>query len=163
MALRVVLVGLVIGLGCDLPSGDQVSGWLRVGGAWVQARIDGLIGPEVAAEEDPPADAEFAGIVDAMAQDFSADLAATERPKSRETLTFEPFDVPDDLETGAAFALNRESQGEGIAAPADEVEAPALPAESRASHLASAVRLTGQAAAAWWTVIRGAGTTALVR
>jgi hypothetical protein len=162
MALRVVLVGLVIGLGFDLPSGDQVSGWLRAGSAWVQARIDDMTGPEVAVEDVPSADAEFGEIVDAMARDFTADLAAIERPKSHTVIVFEPFDVPDDLQSGVAFALNRESQGEGIeVVTADEPSAP--PAESRASNLASAVRLTGQAAAAWWTVIRGTGTTALVR
>lgn len=170
MALRVVLVGLVVGLGVDLPSGEEVSGWVRAGGAWVRARIDGLAGPEVVAEVRPTADAEFAAVVDEMATAFAADLSASGRPAPRRQPAFERFEVPDDLEAGVAFALNRSSQGEGLtpdAAPAEVATprsvGPEPAALARSARLMSAVRLTGQAAAAWWTVIRGAESAAIVR
>jgi hypothetical protein len=202
MALRMLLVGLVIGLGFELPSGDEVATWAHAGVAWVQARVDGLLGPEAVAEARPGADAEFAAIVDDMAlafaaetkpaaaetkpdlafsaivddmaTSFAADLARLAPPKvdpaPRRLVAFEPVDVPDDLETGVAFALNRESQGVGItpepitpeltktAAGPPEPTAPGGP-----ERLASAVRLTGQAAAAWMAVLRGSGASVAIR
>jgi hypothetical protein len=185
MALRLLLVGLVVGLGFDLPSGDEVASWAHIGTAWVQARIDGLVGPEAIAEARPDPDAEFAAIVDDMAlafaaepkpdlafsaivddmaTSFAADLSRAAPPKvdpaPRRLVDFEPLDVPDDLEAGIAFALNRDSQGVGIT---PEPPAPEPTAPGRPERLASAVRLTGQAAAAWMAVLRGSGASVAVR
>jgi hypothetical protein len=185
MAVRLLLVGLVIGLGIDMPSRDEVASWSHIGTAWVQARIDGLLGPEAVAEAQPDPDVGFAAIVDDMAlafaaepkpdrafsaivddmaASFAADLARVAPPKvdpaPRRLVAFEPLDVPDDLETGIAFALNRESQGAGIT-PEPIAPEPASP--SRPERLASAVRLTGQAAAAWMAVLRGSGASVAVR
>jgi hypothetical protein len=196
MALRLLLVGLVIGMGVELPSGDEVASWAHAGRAWIQARVDGLLGPDALAEVRPDPDAEFAAIVDDMAlafaaepkpdvaftaivddmaTSFAADLARVEPPKvepapRRLAAAFEPLEVPDDLETGVAFALNRESQGVGIVpepiAP-EPAKIAALGTESTVpsgpERLASAVRLTGQAAAAWMAVLRGPGNSVAVR
>jgi hypothetical protein len=185
MAVRLLLVGLVIGLGLDLPSGDEVASWAHIGASWVQARVDGMLGAGAVAEAQPDPDAEFAAIVDDMAlafaaepkpdlafsaivddmaTSFAADLARVAPPKvdpaPRRLVAFEPLDVPDDLDVGIAFALNRDSQGVGISPepPEPEPKAPGGP-----ERLASAVRLTGQAAAAWMAVLRGSGATVAVR
>ncbi|HEY2155221.1 MAG TPA: hypothetical protein VGH33_06295 [Isosphaeraceae bacterium] len=195
MAVRLLLVGLVIGLGFDLPSGDEVASWAVAGTAWVQARVDGLLGPEAVAEPRPAPDAEFAAIVDDMVLAFAAepkpdvafsaivdDMAAnfadeTARvaaprvdPAPRRLVAFEPLDVPDDLETGVAFALNRDSQGVGVTPEpiaADRAKVALSPSgptvPGRPERLASAVRLTGQAAAAWMAVLRGSGASVAVR
>ncbi len=213
MALRLLLVGLVIGLGVELPSGDEIASWASSGSAWVQARVDGLLGPEAVAEATPSPDAEFAAIVEEMAQSFvaaprpdagfaaiidemaqsfvagpepdagfaavvddmarsfAADLARVEPrpaepPASPTAVVFEPLDLADDLETGIAFALNRESQGVGVT-PEPSAPVPARASESGvpggSERLASAVRLTGQAAAAWMAVLRGSGAPVAVR
>lgn len=185
MALHLLLVGLVIGLGFELPKGDEVAAWAYTGTAWLQARVDGLLAPAAVAEARPDADAEFAAIVDdmalafaaeptpdivfpaivdEMAKSFAADLAriapAQVDPAPRSLLAFEPLEVPDDLESGVAFALNRESQGVGLTPEPVALE-PHSPAGSE--RLASAVRLTGQAAAAWMAVLRGSGASVVVR
>ncbi len=185
MALRLLLVGLVIGLGVELPSGDELAAWAQVGTAWVEARVEGLLGPAAVAENRPDADAEFAAIVDGMATSFAADTRfdaafsaivdnmacafigdlarltpANVEPAPQKVAVFEPLDVPDDLEAGVAFALNRDSQGIGIT-PEPITPEPAAP--SRPERLASAVRLTGQAAAAWMAVLRGSGASVAVR
>src|SRR4051794_7553825 len=103
MALRLLLVGLVIGLGVELPSGDEISSWARAGGDWLQARIVGAFGAEAVAESKPAPDAEFAAIVDRMADSFAADLALADRPATPRRLTFEPIVVPEDAEPGLAF------------------------------------------------------------
>lgn len=165
MALRILLVGLVIGLGVDLPSGAEVAAWARAGDEWVRARLDGVFGAEEVAEAKPSADAEFAAVVDEMAGAFTADLAAMERPASRSRLAFEPIVVSDDPEPGLGFALNRDAQGRGQdpePVPAPTV-ATASPESATASRLASAVRLTREAASAWMTVLRGAEATVRIR
>ena len=164
MALRFLLVGLVIGLGVELPDGDEVVSWARAGGEWLQARIDDAFGADAVAAAETTSDAEFAAIVDRMAGAFAADLALADRPAASDRLTFEPIAVPDDPEPGLAFALNRASQGEGvIPEPAlpEVVDAPgSLPAAGR---LASAVRLTREAASAWMNVLLGAEAAVRVR
>src|SRR5262249_17052965 len=87
MALRFLLVGLVVGLGVDLPSGEEVSAWVRSGRDWIQARVDGVLGAEVATAPKST-DAEFSAIVDEMAGAFTADLASAERGPA-----FDPIEV----------------------------------------------------------------------
>jgi hypothetical protein len=170
MALRFLLVGLVIGLGVDLPSGEEISSWARAGSDWVRSRLDDVLGPEAVAGTETSADPEFAAIVDEMAGAFSADLARVERPVPRVRIAAEAIEVPEDVEPGIAYALNRGSQGEGLTpedVPAEAAKAPALEPETvpsgRTARLASAVRLTRQAASAWWAVVRGAEATAVAR
>ncbi len=198
MALRFLLVGLVIGLGVELPSGDEIASWVRAGSDWVQARIDGALGPEALAEAKPTDDAAFAAIVDEMAGAFASDRAAVvdgkagaspsddaafaaivdemagafasdralaERPAPPKRLAFEPIEVPDDPESDLGFALNRESQGEGRTPEPAAIEIAKAPAaESTAEgRLASAIRLTREAGAAWANVLRGAEATVRVR
>lgn len=135
MALRLMLVGLVVGLGVDLPGGEDVASWARSGRDWLQARVDDALGgPEVA--DGAASDAEFAAIVDEMAGTFSADLASLGRPS----------------EVGETETAQ--------AAPADP-EPTAGP--GAAARLVAAVRLTGQAASAWWGVIRGFEASSVVR
>ena len=155
MALRLILVSLVTGLGFDLPSGAEISTWVHSGQSWIQARIDDVSGARLVATRRA-ADTEFSGIVDGMAASFTADLAGNDVPKSRRGVAFEPIPVPDDLETGVAFALNRDQEGRGFT-PVPPVVAvlPSAVAETeptimrRASRFALAVRLTRQAAQEW--------------
>jgi hypothetical protein len=203
MALRFLLVGLVVGLGIDLPAGAEMAGWVRSSGAWVQARVDGLFGPEPA-EAAPAADAQFSAIVDGMANDFAADLARAEAPKADAAFAA----VVDDMASGFArdlaraeppapeapptadssFAAVVDDMAIRFAADADaarrpvavaqeirdaaappKVEAPEAPKPApsvelaRPDRLASAVQLTGQAAAAWLAVFQGRGTAAVIR
>jgi hypothetical protein len=194
MALRFLLVGLVMGLGVDLPSGQEIASWARAGGEWLQARIDGAFGPEAVAEAEAAPDAEFAAIVDQMAREFgaeavaeskanpdtefaaivdqmagsfTADLAMAEGPATPQWPAFEPIEVPDDPTPGLAFALNRASQAEERipGPPAPEVATAPITAQDPAAsdRLASAVRLTREAASAWMSLIRGAEATVRVR
>jgi len=164
MLLRFVLVGLVTGLGCNLSGESEVVSWARAGRDWVQARLDDATGARLVADRER-ADAQFAGIVDDLARDFTADLASLDRRKSPEILAFDPIEVPDDVDAGVAFALNRGSEGEGREPEAVAVAGPRVvagpatvePATGvRPDRLASAVRLTRQAALAWLTVLRDA-------
>lgn len=170
MALRLLLVSLVIGLGIDLPGGEEISSWARAGSDWVQSRLDDVLGSEAVVESKPSEDSDFVAIVDEMASTFSADLARTERPLSRAQIVAEPIEVPEDMEPGIAYALNRASQGEGLTPEIITLGTPEAPTQKpeavtmvRPSRVASAVSLTRQAVSAWWIVLRGAEVTAASR
>ena len=191
MALRFLLVGLVMGLGVDLPSGDEVAAWARAGGEWLQARLDGAFGPEAVAEAAATPDAEFAAIVDRMARDFGAEAVVDAKPnpdagfaaivdRMAESFTadlamaesstwprlaVDSIDVSDAPAPGLAFALNQASQSEEQIpdSPTPEVAKASDQTPAAEGRLASAVRLTREAASAWMGVLRGAEATVRVR
>ena len=111
MALRLLLVGLVIGLGVDLPSGDEIATWARAGSDWVQARIDGAFGPEAVAEATPTDDAAFAAIVDEMAGTFASDRAAIADKRARASAPDDAAFVAIVDEMAGAFASDRRARG----------------------------------------------------
>ena len=168
MLIRFLLVSIVAGLGFEPPSACDVSDWSRSGRDWVLARIDDFKGARLVAERDR-ADAEFDATVTGMANDFTADLAALDRPKVKAQITFEPIAVPDGLDLDVAACMNRDSQGEGQvvsiveAAKVPEITSSADDEPGRATRLASAVRLTRQAALAWMTVLHETGATVVRR
>jgi hypothetical protein len=129
MALRFCLVGLVVTLGFELPSGGDISSSVRSGWNWVFAADDGGSYRVATVPEASPssADVEFAGIVDRMAQTFAADLARNERPALVAQIEVEEW----------SFELLREPK-------------PAVaPSTGRVDRLMSAVKLTQRAASAW--------------
>lgn len=165
MGLRFLLVVVVFGLGVDLPSGEALSSWARAGSDWVQSRLNDVLDREALAEAKPPEDSDFEAIVDGMANAFAIDLATAEHPLSRPVVLAEAIEAPEDVEPGIAYALNRGSQGEGLSPEIVPTEASKGPESqmvgaARASQIASAVRLTRQAASAWWIVVRGTEATA---
>jgi hypothetical protein len=183
MAIRFLLVSLVAGLGVEPPNATEVAGWAKSGRDWVVARIDDFKGACLVAESEQ-ADAEFRGVVSTMADGFTADLAAVEVAKPKVQIAFEPISVPEELESGIAFALNREAQGGGqalaitgppsdlpplvveIAGPPSElapvpalVSQPPIEEPVRANRIASALSLTRQAALAWMTLLHDTDST----
>jgi hypothetical protein len=125
MALRFCLVGLVVTLGFELPRGEDVSAWMRSGWNWVFAdeEVSSIRVASAAAPSPTSADAEFAGIVDRMAHSFAADLIVLDRSEIEvEEWSFEPLKA-----TQPAVATST----------------------GRLDRLASAVKLTHQAASAW--------------
>ena len=191
MAIRFLLVSLVAGLGLEAPSAQDVATWTRSGRDWVQARVDDFSNRRVIAESEQ-ANVAFDGVVARMADDFTADLASIDQPKPIAILSFEPITVPEELDSGMGYAMNRQAQGEGrqieiavpdelelgiafelnrdsqgqgqvvtISGPPAEPDSSTSPEPIRASRLASAVRLTGQAAQAWMTLLRESDRTAI--
>jgi hypothetical protein len=143
MALRLLLVGVVVGLGVDLPGGAEVASWARTQADWVQAKVDGWLASGEADAAETSADAEFAAIVDGMADDFAADLARAEPAAPGPVVAASAPDLP------GAGAPGPDSTGAG-----DMPEVPAADPDPAGGRLASAVRLTREAAAAWFSLVR---------
>jgi hypothetical protein len=129
MALRFCLVGLVVTLGFELPSGEDISASVQNGWNWVFAGDDGGTYRVASAPEASPssADEDFAGIVDRMAQTFAADLARKNRPALVAQIEVEEWSFEALRETKPAVA----------------------PSTGRVDRLMSAVKLTQRAASAW--------------
>jgi hypothetical protein len=167
MLLRVLMVGAVASLGLELPTRGDLSRWLDAGRARWEVAVAAVrvaepeaparmpeaptTVPEVltAAEEAKApvvADGAFEGVVGRMAAAFA------ERPAA----AFEPVVVGEDLETGLAFALNRESceVAGAVTIPTVAPEPSEMAGASRGQRLAAAIRLTGQAVHAWATLLR---------
>jgi hypothetical protein len=141
MALRIVLVGLVTGLGIQPPSSQQAFQWYESGRAWWASQMAGWdeicleaieerpatevepapIPSVVRTKESAGADDLFAAITDDMAETFARDQArmlAAERAQAeapptqlRTPPSFEPVWVDEEMFPGEAYALNRASDG----------------------------------------------------
>jgi hypothetical protein len=177
MALRLLLVGFVASLGCEWPSGGELTSWARDGREWVGARLAdlGSVRAERGLACSIPADRGQAGdssatlggrdlafdvVVEGMAADFAVDLAATRAEDAR----WEP--APDAIVGGGpafdpialAWTDPEPALIDGDATPAT-IEEPASRAMLRArparvERLSSAIRLTRQAYQAWALLIR---------
>ena len=182
MALRFLLVSLVAGMGCELPSQTDVAAWARTGREWVDARVGdtarlkveaelalaGLRGRLRARSPTPVAprptsvevpstrdDLAFEAVVEKMASDFAADLAAIEesKPEDEAVVVVEPFrEMPpaawtDPEPAAPAFEEVAEAPAE-VSAPPRETPA------SRSEKISAAVRLTKQALGAWASLIQ---------
>jgi hypothetical protein len=184
MAFRMLLVGLVVGLGLDLPSRGDIGAQVRSGGAGR--------GPS-AVEAGRAADQAFSAVVDEMVSSFT-------KESEQRAAALAPAVTEDDLYPGLGYALNREAEGlSGTIAPAilvketvtpqapvaesstltpeeaaafewvtemaetlptPEAEEPpavtGLASGSRGERLVLAVRLTGEAVHAWVTFLQQA-------
>ncbi len=179
MALRFLLVSLVAGMGCELPSQSDLECWARAGQEWVDARVGDIARIKVEAElalagvadseretaPDPSPveatpdrdDLAFEAVVEKMASDFAADLAAIEEPVPADeaVVVVEPFrEMPpaawtDPEPAAPAFEEVAESRPE-VSAPSGEKPA------SRSEQISAAVRLTKQALGAWASLIQPA-------
>jgi hypothetical protein len=150
MALRMLLVSVAVGLGADLPNGDEVSAWVRAGQTWLEAQLVAANGePVVTTTTESPsaADREFAGIVEEMADSFSADLARLEAPSPAVSVAFE---------TG--FEDENWTLDPALPAMVEPAPAPIADDGARPGRLDEAVRLTMRAASAWADVL-GVATT----
>ena len=164
MGFRVLLVGVVAGLGLDLPNGSDLQRWLATGRGWVEQQVSAWTiepaaeGPDqvVAADAAPAAptavaDQVFDAAVDEMKAAFAerpAAVAVAEAPSA----SFEPIEPAEDLYPGLAFALNR--QADGLGEPATLVEPPSPRVTTTGDRLATAVKLTGAAVHAWMDLLR---------
>lgn len=132
---------------------------------------------EVPAEADP--DATFGAILEAMVADFDADatLPAPAEPAIPQEVAVavappapEPeLEPAEDLYPGLAYALNRDAEGltippaepPAVAPAAPEPDLAAVPAPARPDRLRTAVRLTGEAAMAWLSLLHTSPAVAL--
>jgi hypothetical protein len=105
MGFRMILVGLVVGLGLELPSRGDFEAQARSGGA----------GPVPSAvEAGRAADQAFAAVVEEMVSSFTQDSERRQAPPALAAIAPE-----DDLYPGLGYALNREAEGlSGSIAPA---------------------------------------------
>jgi hypothetical protein len=177
MALRTLLLGLVAGMGLEIPSEGDISCWARSGREWAQARLAEPSMPRVEADPalavqsnqpiDSPAavecpeasgDRAFEVASEGMAADFAADMAAIEAPKMAEVEVAPAVGLPVGEEMPGPACLVVVEDQEIPSDQAGEIVAGDDPAEvmdgtdgtpSRADRLSSAVRLTGQAVQAW--------------
>lgn len=168
MGFRVLLVGLVAGLGLDLPSGSDLERWLATGRGWVEDQVSawsverpgdvagGLEARGLASDSVPMpaavADEVFEGAVDQLKAAFADDLAPAVAPEAPRLARFEPVEPAEDLYPGLAYALNRQAEGQGD--PDPEPGPPAPTATAPEGRLATAVRLTGAAVHAWMDLLR---------
>jgi len=140
MALRVLLVALVMAMGLELPEVTELAGWERSARDWVAARVadlSSLGGDEIQSEsktetEPGRADLVFEAVSEAMASEFSTDLAL-------------PATKP--VESVAASA---EPEPEFVP---EVTTVPTLP-DPRTERITEAVRLTRQAVGAWASLIQ---------
>ena len=173
MLLRLILVGLVTSLSLELPSGRDVSSWAETGRAWANASLVSLETPEVAvvapaaaavASPTPDqADHEFQDVVGAMAAGFAADqairvdepqvAAALEATSAPEVEAEVVADAAAALPAGEEVATVAPADFESVAVVAETTEPEADDFADQAERLATAVRLTREAAEAWAAVI----------
>lgn len=171
MGFRVLLVGVVAGLGLDLPSGSDLQHWMASGRGWVEQQVvawtieRSAVGPveapavdQVEAADAAPAgpkavaDDVFDTVVNRMKASFAAPAAPIVAPEAPRLATFEPVEPAEDLYPGLAFALNRRS--DGLSEPTPMVERPAVEIPTTGNRLANAVKLTGAAVHAWMDLLR---------
>ncbi len=130
MALRLLLVSVVASLGLTLPGEREVESWYDMAQAWANATVmqwdthcvaeggrtaldfrPGLCEARGSVREDSA----FHAVMEEMVQTFSsgppAAPAGEERAANLATSTFEPAVLGDDLYTGTAYVLNRDSEG----------------------------------------------------
>ena len=173
MTLRLILVGLVTSMGLELPSHRDVSCWVESGRAWANARVCDLTScgvevlPAPAAEsagQPAEADLAFQAVQGEMAAEFRSDaiLAAAEvqaldadsDAPSDVTLVEVTVGLPEGEELASASSVDPATEATSTAsiemtAEEDEEDAP-----PRVDRLASAVRLTREAAQAWAAVMQ---------
>jgi hypothetical protein len=143
MALRVLLVALVAAMGLELPDSAELANWDRSAREWVAARMAELPGvgvdefPAVSTVEAAPSrvDLEFEAVTEAMASEFSTDLASIKSKPAVES----------------ALASS-EPEGD----PSPEVAVPPAAQAPRTERISEAVRLTKQAVDAWASLIQPA-------
>jgi hypothetical protein len=134
---------------------------------------------------DSLSDQDFETIVQEMTDVFTIDLAALEKPKSKAIIVFEPITVPDVLDNSIAFNLNAFDLGAIEKAPYQLVGPPvelmvkrwelvgppapvvAVVSETKSAptpnKIASALRLTRQAATAWMTLLQSDVSSSVIR
>lgn len=179
--MRFLLVSLVAGMGFELPSSSDVASWTQASRDWVDARMGDLMSLKVEAERafaeaadcereagpvaapvevaaDPtPADLAFEAVVEKMASDFAADLAAIEEPEpaAEALVKVESFqEMPPAVWTESepvipTFEKVAEARPEVVIPTGDE-------ATQRVEKLSTAVQLTRQALNAWASLFQPA-------
>jgi hypothetical protein len=176
MALRILLMGLVASMGFELPSGPDVSTWVRSGRDLVYARLsdpsgpvvevdqpeagptDGLpadvsgaiVPPAIVEEVAAPADEAFLAASEATAASFLADAKSIRdegSPGEDISSMLSSEAPPVGLPVGEELAVI-ESEGE------DEATAWAEQRSTRAERVLSAIQLTHDAIQAWSELIQ---------
>jgi len=93
--------------------------------------------------------------------DRGPDRCRADEASGRSGGNFEPMVVGEDLYMGVAYALNRASDGLGLASDVSSSQTPSD--ASRASQLSVALRLTREAVYAWSNLLHGPAVVAIAR
>ncbi len=164
MALRMTLVALVMSMGLDLPSGGELTRWSRSGRDWLDLRWAEMSGgaPPAAGVADRAtiagtssgravgsvtSDIAFEVVVEGMATEFAADWAGIRDDGSGEAPSIAGIELP-----RASAWRDPEPALMGPDEPTSERVAARGKASIR-GRVASAVRLTRQAAGAWTSLL----------
>jgi hypothetical protein len=177
MALRILLMGLVASMGFELPSGPDVSTWVRSGRDLVCARLSDPSGPIVEAdrpeagpteslpadvteaiappaivdEAAAPADAAFLAASEATAASFLADAKSMRdegSPGEDIPSTLSSVAPPVGLPVGEELAVIGSDGEDGATAWVEQ-------RPTRAERVNSAIQLTHDAIQAWSELIQG--------
>ena len=173
MMLRLMLVCLVTSMGLELPSSRDVSCWGESGSAWVNALVSGptATSVEIVAAPEPvlallPVDADlaFEAISGELVSDFTTDQTVTIaevascdidcESSSSEAYKTVAVGLPDGEELATMTRVDDANEPDCLATLEPMVEDVNDDAPSAADRLASAVRLTCEAAQAWAAVIQ---------
>ncbi len=163
MALRIVLLGLVVGMGAELPSADRFEAWASKGKQLASSVWDEFQSLRSGTEADADraqiearklvakADKAFDEAMDAVAKDFTADLAMIEKAREPEQVATEIAQLDEQGVDDAAaveVAMDSDFPAGPNAMDVDAVEevADEQPEQER---LSSAVKLTREAMGAW--------------
>lgn len=171
MGLRIMLLGLVVGMGAELPSADRFESWASQGrqfAASVWGEIQSLrngsdASPAEAAQIEARqlaarADRSFEKAMDAVATDFAADLAMlakADEPLKNEIaqLDAEGVEAPTAVEVAADADFPDGPDAMDVAS-VDEVSEPDAELDQDEERLTSAVRLTRDAVGAWIDLLK---------
>lgn len=133
MALRLVLVGAVAGLGLSLPSATELSKWRNAGQNWINTRLAAWD------EQMPPDDTAFVLVAEpasASTDSRQASPISPDRPSSRDSIGLAARASTSDLETSNppvvvtfAAVVSRETAS-ALDTPSAPVELDAAPVEA---------------------------------
>jgi len=120
-------------------------------------------------EREAPADSRSMAVVEETPADVTRSSGRGEgkpygclaEASARREVRYELMVVGDDLYVGVAYALNRASEGLGLASEGFISQEPA--AASRVSQLSVALRLTREAVYAWSNLLHGPAVVAISR
>ena len=175
MGLRIMLLGLVVGMGVELPSADRFESWASQGrqfatSVWteVQALRNGTeASPEAAKIEArqlaAKADRTFDAAMDAVATEIAADLALIAKandPVRNEIaeIDAEGVEAPTTVDVASDAEFPDGPDAMDVAA-LDEVSEPDADRGEDEERLTSAVRLTRDAVGAWIDLLKSPSAT----
>lgn len=160
MTARFCLLGLVVGLGLDVPEDRAQADWLEAGREWAQSRLiefEARLAPSVEIVHEPGQKSEdlaFATLMDEIAAELSQDIASPPAiiPAQAEECELSEIAVAE-VDAVAPMVELPENLWAEPAPSADpsEVNEPTDPI--RQERFVNAVRLTTEAVQAWLSLV----------